>query len=396
MKKFLLIFFTFFFSSFMFAQNVNTGGHEKLTIKGFINITLFGQNQMFGFGNGQDAEWAIGPEYTQNRWFYGADVRASRITFVYNGPEISDSWKLGGVLEFDMFGGFAGTGAYSAESPIPRLRLAYVDLVHENLRIRVGEAWTPLFGNVPVSLSHAAFPLGYGNAGFVGWKFPGIYFYYKFNSNGSSTHLGLNAAIFEGSWNGPGSNVNFLNAGNAGTPQFELRLNLSSKISKTTSFKAYVVGHYDKKNLAGVNAPTSTDLIGTAFEFGASLKSGGFLVHGNVYSGKNIGQQFGAITQIQPVNKDLSSVGLWVQLGYNFTKHWGVYGFYGLENVDKNQAKAIFPNPRLTQNLLDFMLRYGTGPFSCGVELLQSKLTYGLTEKTVKGTQIAFSTLYKF
>ncbi len=421
MKKFLLILFTFFFSTFIFAQNVNTGGHEKLTIKGFISVTLFGQNQSFSLGNGQDAQWAKGPEYTQNRWFYGGDVRNSRITLVYNGPKISGSWKLGGVLEFDAFGGFNGAGAFSSEQPIPRLRLAYVDLVHKNLTLRIGQAWTPLFGNVPVSLSHIAFPLGHGNAGKVGWRFPGIYFYYKFNSNGSSTQFGLDAALFEGSWSGPGNNVNFLNAGNAGTPQFELRLNLSSKLSKTTSLKAYVVGHYDRKNLAGVNAPTSLDLTstasefpppishksieltsldltGTAFEFGASLKSGGFLIHGNIYSGKNIGQQLGELMQIQPVkvNKDLSSVGFWVQLGYNFTKHWGIYGFYGLENVNKNQAKAIFSNPRLSHNLLDFMLRYETGPIGFGIELLHSKLTYGLTENTVDGTQIAFSTLYKF
>ena len=62
MKKFLLILFTFLFSTFTFAQNVNTGGHEKLTIKGFLSTTLFGQNQTFGFANGQAAEWAVGPE----------------------------------------------------------------------------------------------------------------------------------------------------------------------------------------------------------------------------------------------------------------------------------------------------------------------------------------------
>ena len=107
----------------------------------------------------------------------------------------------------------------------------------------LGQAWTPLFGNVPVSLSHIAFPLGYGSAGDVGWRFPGIYMYYKFDSN-SSTHVGLDAAVFEGSWSGPGNNVNFGTAGNSGTPQFEVRLNLNSKISEGTDFKAYVVGHY--------------------------------------------------------------------------------------------------------------------------------------------------------
>ena len=299
-------------------------------------------------------------------------------------------------MEFDAFGGFNGTGAFSAEQPTPRLRLAYADIMHKNLTIRIGQAWTPLFGNVPVSLSHIAFPLGYGGAGDIGWRFPGIYFYYKFSSEGS-THIGLDAAIFEGSWSGPGDNVNFLNAGNAGTPQFEVRLNLDSKLSEKADFKAYLVGHFDKKNLAGVNVDKSIDLTGTAVEIGASLNASGFLLHGNFFTGKNIGQQFGDLTQIQTVNHDLSSTGVWVQAGYNFTKEWGVFGFFGTESVDKDSAKAIFGDAaRLSNNLLDFMVKYETGPYSIGIEVLSSKLTYGTTEKTVSGTQIALSTLYKF
>ncbi len=299
-------------------------------------------------------------------------------------------------MEFDAFGGFNGSGAFSAEQPTPRLRLAYADVVHKNLTIRIGQAWTPLFGNVPVSLSHIAFPLGYGSAGDVGWRFPGIYFYYNFESN-SSTHFGFDAAVFEGSWSGPGSNVNFLNAGNAGTPQFELRLNLDSKISESTTFKAYAVGHFDKKNLNGVNQDTTIDLTGTAAEIGASLTTHGFLIHGNFFTGKNIGHQFGALTQIQSVNKDLSSNGFWIQAGYNFTKEWGIFGFYGMESVDKTAAKDIFGNSaRLSNNLYDFMLKYGVGPYSLGLEFLGSKLTYGMNEDTVSGTQVALSVLYKF
>ncbi len=404
MRKILVLSSILLFStSFLLAQNVKTGGKENLIIKGFLSTTLFGQDQSFGFGNGQNAEWTT-TNNTQNKWFYGGDIRNTRVTMVFNGPEISDEWKVGGVLELDAFGGFMEAGAFNQEQPIPRIRLAYADIVHDNLTIRIGQAWTPLFGNVPVSMSHIAFPLGYGNAGDVGWRFPGLYFYYKFNSNGSSTNFGLDAAIFEGSWSGPGSNVNFQNAGNAGSPQFELRLNMNSKISKTSNFKAYVVGHYDKKDLSGVGSQNNINLTGTAFEFGASYNVDGFLIHGNLYSGKNIGQQFGEMTQIQTVNKDLSSVGFWLQAGYNFTKEWGAFVFYGVENVNKDQAEAIFATPRLSQNLLDVMLRYETGPYGLGLELLKSKLTTGsfneartvFNETSLNGTQVAVSMLYHF
>ncbi len=405
MKKFLILTSIFLISaSFLVAQNVNTGGKENLVIKGFLSTTLFGQNQTFGFGNGQNAEWPEAPEYTQNRWFFGGDIRNTRVTMVFNGPEINEDYNLGGILELDAFGGFNGSGAFSQEQPYPRIRLAYADIVHKNLTIRIGQAWTPLFGNVPVSMSHIAFPLGYGSAGDVGWRFPGLYFYYKFDSNNSPTQFSLDAAAFEGSWSGPGSNVNFLDAGNAGTPQFELRLNMNSKIGEGSNLKAYVVGHFDKKNLSGVNDSAKVSLSGTAFEVGANLTAGQFLLQGNLYSGKNIGQQFGEITQIQSVNKDLSSLGFWLQAGYNLTKQWGVFAYYGIENVDKTQAEAIFSSPRLSQNLLDILLRYETGPYGLGLELLQSKSTTGsfnegktvFNEMTVKGMQFALSALYKF
>ncbi len=385
-----------FSASFLLSQNVNTGGKENLIIKGFLSTTLFAQNQLFEFGNGQNAEWAA-TNNTQNQWFYGGDIRNSRLIMIFNGPKLSSDWKLGGVLEMDAFGGFNGTGAFSPEQPYPRVRLAYADLVNENLTIRIGQAWTPLFGNVPVSLSHIAFPLGYGTAGDVGWRFPGIFLYYKFDSNGSPTQFGIDAAVFEGSWSGPGSPITYTDGGNVGTPQFELRLNLESNISAETKISAYVVGHYDQVNLTPLNSAPSVNLTGSAFEVGASLNAGDFLLQGNLYSGQNIGQQFGNMTQFSTNSSDLSSTGFWLQAGYSFTKEWSIYAYYGSENVNKDQAKSLFGNSaRLSNNLMDFMLKYQVGPLGLGVELLQSKLTYGLNEDTQSGTQIALSSMYGF
>ena len=122
---------------------------------------------------------------------------------------------------------------------------------------------------------------------------------------------------------------------------------------------------------------TST-LTGTAAEVGASISSNGFLLQGNVYHGKNIGQQFGHLTQIQSMNKDLSSTGGWAQLGYSFPSGWGIYGFYGMESVSKSEAMAAIGNSaRIKNNLFDIMVRYETGPMGLGLEYLHNNLTYG-------------------
>jgi hypothetical protein len=400
MKRAAFLLFSIFLSTALFAQNVTTGGKESLKFQGFLSTTFFAQNQTFAFGNGQSAEF-VSSTNTQNQWFYGGDVRNTRLTMVFNGPDLTNDWKLGGVLEFDAFNDPSNTGAFGGQIWTPRVRLAYADLVHENITIRFGQAWDPLFGNVPVSLSHIAFPLGYGAAGDVGWRFPGIFFYYKFDSN-SSTHVSLDAAVMAGSWaNGPGATTSFTTAGNAGTPQFELRLNVENKFSDGGVLKAYVVGHYDQVNLAGIGADTTNNLTGTAGELGASFSSNGFLVQGNVYTGKNVAHQFGNLTQFPGVNMDLSSTGGWAQVGYAFESGWGVYGYFGTESVNKDDAIAL-RMPREKNNLYDIMVRYETGPFTIGVEYLGNHLTYltyplaGPTENTQNGTQIALSTLYKF
>lgn len=391
MKNLTKILVLLFFTASLTAQNVVPGGKEKIKIKGFLNQTVFIQDQDFKFGNGQKAEWVIPPADSKNKKFYGIDVRNTRLTLAYNGPEISKDWKLGGVLEMDFFGGQVGTGVFSPQMPVPRLRLAYTDFVHKNLRIRLGQAWTPMFGNVPVSVSHIAFPLGYGNAGFVGWRFPGIYVYQGFGSEESAIKMRLDVAMFANSWTGPGNNPNFMNAGNLGSPQFEVKMNFTGKM-----WSAYIVGHYDQKNLTTVDADNDNNLAGTALEFGAKFHVNGFMVQGNLYSGKNIGQQFGAITQFQSTTDDLRSLGGWVQVGYVVNKKLGFYGFLGKEKVNHDDAVALGMQ-RTGHTLTNFMIDYKLGQVILGAEWLHSKLEYYDTEdKTADGNQYSFSCLYKF
>ncbi len=378
-----------------FAQNVQTGGQESLTIKGFISATFFAQDQNFGFGNGQNAQWPAPPEFTKDKWFLDGDVRNTRITMVFNGPELDNNLKLGGVIEVDFFGGFNGTGFASDEQPNPRLRLGYVDIHKGRTTYRIGQAWSPLFGNVPKSLSHIAFPLGYGAAGFPGWRFPGLYIYQPLSAEGAATQTKLSLGFFRGSWNGPGNNVNSGSAGNAAWgPQVEARLDWSGKTSAGSKWGFYVVGHYDQKDLSGADAEAPNDsLDGYAGELGASFKTGPFLIHGNAYFGKAIGQQFGQITQFG----DIQSWGAWMQLGYDFADHWTGYLFYGVDKPDEQDVlAAVGASGRMQNQMADASLMYTTGPYGFSVEWLHSELETGPDKIKTKGNQISTSVIYHF
>ncbi|HEY3171417.1 MAG TPA: OmpA family protein [Thermoanaerobaculia bacterium] len=389
---------------------------EGLVIRGFISATMFAQDQNFAFGNGQNTEWPVPPEFTRDRWFYGGDVRNTRLTFAFNGPKVAPAsdWRVGALLEADFFGGFNGTGAFSGQQPVPRLRLAYADIGNGRTTIRIGQFWSPLFGfssnaatNVlPVSTSHLAFPLGYGS-GLPGWRFPGIFLYQGLTPKTAPVNAELQLAVMRGSWDrcfggtsngecstGVNSNINELSAGNAGFPQVEARLNLSGKVEKG-SWGVYVVGHWDQKDLSGANASIGNDkLDGKIGEFGARLQIGGFLIHGAAYTSKAAGQQFTAITQFG----DIKSTGGWAQVGYDFTPNWGVYGFYALDDPkDKDAIRWNGAAARLKNEIATGMLRWKTGPYAIGFEYLNARLKSGSTTKVkTKGNELALSVLYNF
>jgi len=378
------------------AQTVQLGSTSSITFKGFLSETFFGQDQNFSFGNGQNAEAPIPPETTGNdRWFYGGDVRNTRLTMALDGPKVGGDWKVNGTLEMDFFGGNNGTGAFAGQQPVPRLRLAFVDLTNGSTTIRLGQQWAPLFGNTAVSLSHIAFPLGYGSAGDIGWRFPGIFVYQNLTPKGAPVNMDLQFAIMSGSWTAPpGTTTDSNNAGNAGTPQVELRFNLGGKSGDTMNWSFYAVGHLDRKDLSGAGASTPHDkLNGTAVEVGAKVQAGGLLVQGNAYTGHSIGQQFGGLTQFGKIQ----STGGWVQVGYDFTKNWGLFAFAGIDDPkDKDVLAAVATGPKLKNNMYSGLLRFRAGPYSLGLEYLYDVLHSGADNVRTHGHQVALSTLYNF
>src|ERR1700722_1353645 len=142
----------------------------SVAFHGFIDATAFSQTRSFTYGNGQNAEFPIPGSGGS---LSGVDVRNTRFLFDLTGAKIAGDWVGGAHLEMDFFGGNNGTGPYSQEQPLPRLRQAYMVLENPltGSRIQIGQMWDLMFplDNLPESLSHIAFPLGYGT-GLIGWR----------------------------------------------------------------------------------------------------------------------------------------------------------------------------------------------------------------------------------
>ena len=360
-----LIVFLLAWAAVASAQNVSTGT-DGLSVKGFIDTTAFLQNQNFTFGNGQNAEFPNPPQTKTHRWFLDGDVRNTRVTLGFNGPKLENGLKLNATLEGDFFGGFNGTGAFSNAQATPRLRLAYVDLVRGK-----------------------TFPLGYGAAGDVGWRFPGIFLYHDL-----SPSMKLTLGVMRNTWNGPGNNIDSGSAGPASTlPQIEGRLDWNGKRGAST-WNTYAVGHVDQKNLNGAGAATRKNLSGWAGEFGGKLTSGAVMIQGNAYVGKAIGQQFGQITQFG----DIKSWGVWAQAGYNVTKRWSALLFGGFEKPKKEDVIAA-KQPRVKNLMLVPAIMYNLGPYGFNVEWLRDRVTTAAAsgaETNTTGDQIAASVIFKF
>jgi hypothetical protein len=390
------------------APQVRPGAQSSITLRGFVNATAFLQDNNFGFGNGQNAAWAglAGPNLPNpatNPWILSADVRNTRLGLDFRGPPIGGGWAVNGTVEMDFFGGFAGAGATSDEQPVPRLRLAFADVTRGATTVRIGQFWSPLFGYVPASVSHLGFPLGYGSAGKIGWRFPGIFFYQSFTDAAAPTRAQLQLAAMRGSWAGPGPNLDHLSAGEtSGFPQLQARLDLGGRTEGGVQWGAYAVAHYDQKDLRPYGtAPTGDDqrLDGQAFSAGLRVVPGPLTLHGSGYTGRAVGQHLAHITQFG----DIEGWGAWAQAGFAFTPSWSAWLYYGQDNPDTDDVRAAFPAApgRLRNQLITGMVRYASGPYQFGVEWLRAETDWWLPavaarEQTAIGNQYSFSVVYSF
>src|SRR5436309_5900020 len=376
------------------GQVVKLGEGETLTISGFLNGTLYSNSGFFTFGQGQNAEWANLAQPATDKNYLEGDVRNTRINFTFQGSPVLGKWSPRGVLEADFFGNFAysppattGAPPFADEQPQLRIRFAYADLTNGRTTIRFGQFWSPLFGEVPVSVTHVAFPLGYGATGMIGWRFPGIFLYHDLNP-GKPTTVQLVLAAMEG--NGPDVGGGIGSGEASATPQFEARLNFAHR-KPNFSWSAYVVGHVDSKDTTAVGVATGNNLSGTGFQAGGNVTARKATIHENVYTGKALGHQFAHITQ----QGNVKGWGMWVQGGYELTPHWGAWLYYGMDDPDEANSPSLpAANPRIKNEDLSGMLRFRAGRYQLGVEYFRANTTYGGATGKQKASQVSLSVLY--
>ncbi len=383
------------------GQVVKLGEGETLTITGFISSTFFIDRSLFGgFGQGQNAEFATCPvlptasctfaQPTTDKLFTDADVRNTRIGFEFSGQPVLVKWAPKAMIEADFFGAFNGVPPFGDEQPQLRVRFAYVDLTNGRTTLRIGQYWSPMFGETPVSTTHLAFPLGYGSTGKIGWRFPGIYLYHDLNP-GKPVAVQLQLAAFKGS--GPAAardvTANIGNGEASGLPQFEARLNFGKRSPKL-AWAGYVVGHIDWKDTSGTGVDTP-NLSSWGFEVGDNVAAGKVNVRANFYYGKALGQQFAHITQ----QGNIRGWGAWGQVGYDFTPRWSYFLFYGIDHPDvqrfaTDNGGAVLP--RQESQVGSGMLRFRAGRYTLGLEYFRAMTRWstGLTNSE----QLAFSVLY--
>jgi hypothetical protein len=373
----------------------------SVALHGFISATAFGQDKSFTFGNGQNAEYPVSGSKGS---LSGFDVRNTRFWLDFSGAKFTGDWVGGGRIEMDFFGGFNGTGAYSRQQPTPRLRQAYMDLINPTTgsTVRIGQQWDLMFplDNVPTSLTHIAFPLGFGT-GFVGWRFPGVVWMQELNHGSEGAKWRLDLGAFDGSWNGPNaatSNTNWLTGANAGfRPQVEARLRVQDK-----TWLAYLVAHYSEVNLKGVGnqaiAPVQDKVHSVGYEIGGQWKPGPWTFKGLAYSGKGLGEIFGDLSQFG----DIKEAGGFIQAGYNFTPNWSANAFYGMSKPDKGDVIDWLGNGAtglLKSRQAALSLQYAAGAYELGIEWMYDKLdstSNGVNHRTTDGNQISLSGEYKF
>ncbi len=441
-------------------------------LKGSISGTIFMQDVPTLSGIGGAAIFSpltLGTD----KWMLGGDIRQSRVMFTVRGPEVLSGATPVGIMELDLGGGNQittvpsgaiaipspvrdamgnvigstfvpiATSAQGDESLLPRVRVAYLELnwgMGENI-LRVGQFHNLLLPMIAASASHTGTPLGYG-AGQLGWRSPGITYLHRFTLS-PDTNLDIGVQINRNSWidNQPtcplgaappavGCLPYGVSLGEASAlPQFEGRVMLSGGKAESpwplyapNVWQVYVVGHWDRKDLSGIGGVAMAPMVGVApprdsmdtlvVEGGFKLKLGPVLVAGNGWAGKNSGNVYGNLLQMQAASApDVSGFGGWGQIGFSFTRELSLWAFGGIDKPDREQAQAA--GLSRVQNLqVAGMLAYVEGPLVLGLEylyistdsLMATAVPPGSppgtvlqpTVVTADGNQIALTAMYMF
>jgi len=394
----------------------------KFEFHGLISASMYYQDQTFNNGQGQGLLYSApspansapcivttgsactaAGSATKSGGLLSGDVRNSRFSFSMAGPKVFDgAAQPRGYLEFDFFG-VTSAGAFGAEQPHPRLRVAIAELKFGNSNLTFGQQNQLVVVQIPGSLSHLSNPVTYG-AGTIGWRTPGIRFTQMVPLDSLKLELAVEAVANKWS-NGTTSlatnpaGVGFGEA--SGMPMFQARAKVDGKVGDF-AYMAYLVGVYHTIDLKGFGAVApagangKTSINGNVIEVGGKFTFAPVSLSGNYYMGKATGNMLGSML----VFGDVKDTGYWVQLAGNVTKELSLNVAYGADAPDKADTRVWGGNgARLANTLLGGMVKYQDGGYALGVEYWQNTTTWSTsatTEYDTDAMQVLLTAAYFF
>lgn len=366
------------------AQEAPKPSPFTFALHGFVSMTAYGQDGVTGLSEGQQSLFAMPPELKTDKSSLGFDVRQSRFNFSVKGPQVFFGATPSAVLELDFMQGF-GAGAFGNVSLLNRMRLAYSELNWGNHRLVFGQNNDLTFAQAPYSLSHIAFPLGYGT-GNIGWRRPGIFGYHTFGEPDMRVEFAWEVGRSQWNDSATATGANLYNTPNnislgeaSGLPAVQARLTLTS--GKLLS--AWVAGHWNRVDLNGVGTASGKEIETVAGAAGLKATYSPVTIAAAGFYGKNTGNLLGNLVQLQAGGatattpaattfQDVNAWGFWAQAGFNFTNELSLWGLYGMQKPDQADAKkALFA--RLQNDTIDVFLQYRDGGYGIAAEWINFK-----------------------
>jgi hypothetical protein len=346
-------------------------------LHGFVSVSGAYQDSNYFVSDGQQSLAAGATRVKTDPHSVTFDVRQSRFNFSVKGPKVLGDATPSGVLEIDFFGGLTN-GNYGDVSILNRMRLAYTQLDWGSTVLQFGQQNDLIFAMAPTSLSHIAFPLGYAT-GNLGWRRPGVFGYHNLALD-EDTKLQVAWEIGRAQWAdaaaATGDNTpsaanapNGINKGAAsGAPAVEGRVMLTGG----KLYNVWVAAHAQNTDLNGVGASGADPrhVVTSSYHAGAKVTAMGLTLAATGFTGKNTGPllgQFLSFATGPAGSPDVTTVGYWVQAGYNLTKEFSVWGFYGNQTPKKADALAA-QLPRLSNTTTNLQAIYRDGGFGFSVE----------------------------
>lgn len=381
--------------------SIKVGGGGSLTINGFLSVVGFAQDQPYAPANGVFGTFPAAVSPTQPnaknaQTITGGDVRNTRVWMTFSHP-LANGWMAGGFVSGDLEGGFNGSGIVSGQQENPRLRQMFITLSKGATSFKIGEALSLVGVQFPYSLAHMPEPNGFFWANGV-WWYPGVGVTQTYHK-GSST-WSITGQIQQGNYAGPGSTTNYETAGNTGfRPQWEARVIYGSKTAGGTPWKAFVVGQYEQINLSGPfgipasGNPPENSYASYIVEAGGAYAPGKFVVKGNVQYGQGMANNLFDFIQSGAIKFH----GGWVQAGYHFRPHWGIYAGYYYNDPTTSDVRA-WGGHYLTGKATTVTLADDLGTYGVALEWMHNIQDYtnANVESTIVANQLTLSAIYRF